>query len=61
MKDLTKILLTLSVFLIVTSIVEYREIMVEPSTGIVIALLMSACLSLIAGVIEISNRNNKKL
>lgn len=57
MRDLTKILLTLSVFLIVESIVECRDIMVEGSMGIAISLLISICLLLIAVVLEISKEH----
>lgn len=68
MKDLTKIFLGLSVFLVVSSIVIYQDVFelydrggqypdIEHFMGSAAMLLISACFSLIASVIEVSKEN----
>jgi hypothetical protein len=59
MKDLTRLLLVLSAFLVVSSMVGYEEAYpdVEHFIGIIAILLMSACLSLMAIAIEISKES----
>lgn len=59
MKDVTKMFLWLSVFLVVSSMNGYMGAYpdIEHFIGIITTLLMSVCLSLIALVIEISREN----